>query len=429
MRLPPIFALISLAVAVPAVAQDPASGALSGRVTDRASNVALGGADVCVPRLDVCSTTDLEGRFFLSALPRGRHAVVARRAGTPETDSATVEIVAGDTATRDFSLAQPTLESPSLVHRTDTTSPSLEAVAASEPARATAPPARVRLVPTRAVQGRLVAIEIAPLGAVRAVHGTLLGQPLHFVRDGERWRAIAGIPIETTASLPLPIVIERAGGHVDSMTANIAVARGDYRTERLRVAPRFGSEPDSALAARIARENARARAIGLASHDTPRLWRGAWQRPRPGRVTSPFGTARTFNGAVQSRHMGTDFAGATGTPVRAPARGVVRLVDDFYLAGRVVYVDHGAGLTTGYFHLSSVAVRSGDTVRTGQLIGRVGETGRVTGPHLHWVMRYGSTSVDPTSVFVVVPAPVRPTPARRTTAPVRLRPDSPPSKR
>ena len=96
--------------------------------------------------------------------------------------------------------------------------------------------------------------------------------------------------------------------------------------------------------------------------------------------------------------MGTDFAGAVGTPVVAPARGVVALVADFYLAGRAVYLDHGAGLVTGYFHLSQADVQQGDTVKAGQRIGAVGRSGRVTGPHLHWIMRYGTISVDPMSM-------------------------------
>jgi murein DD-endopeptidase MepM/ murein hydrolase activator NlpD len=101
-----------------------------------------------------------------------------------------------------------------------------------------------------------------------------------------------------------------------------------------------------------------------------------------------------FNGQVQSRHTGTDFAGAVGAPIRAPARGIVALVDDFYLGGGVIYIDHGAGLVTGYLHLSAKDVREGDVVEPGQVIGRVGATGRVTGPHLHWIVRYGGHTVD-----------------------------------
>lgn len=102
-----------------------------------------------------------------------------------------------------------------------------------------------------------------------------------------------------------------------------------------------------------------------------------------------------FNGRVASRHLGVDFRGKRGAPVHAANRGVVALVDTFFLAGNVVYIDHGGGLVTGYFHLSETLVSTGDTVSRGQIIGSVGATGRVTGPHLHWSARYGALPVNP----------------------------------
>jgi murein DD-endopeptidase MepM/ murein hydrolase activator NlpD len=102
-----------------------------------------------------------------------------------------------------------------------------------------------------------------------------------------------------------------------------------------------------------------------------------------------------FNGTLSSRHLGVDFSGAVGTSVRAANRGIVALVDDFFLAGNVIYIDHGAGVVTGYFHLSKALVTAGDTVEKGQQIGLVGATGRVTGPHLHWNARYGAVTVNP----------------------------------
>lgn len=271
-----------------------------------------------------------------------------------------------------------------------------------------------RVTATKATRGRLLIVTVRASESA-TLTGTLAGEPLHFARVGaptqaatrasgeRRWSAIGAVPIDAPDTLSLTIVVGRGAGAepggADTLLTPLPVAAGSYRTERLRVAPEFGREPDSALAARIDRENAQARALGVAAHDTPRLWRAPFVLPRPGRVTSGFGTARTFNGAVQSRHMGVDFAGAIGAPVRAANRGVVALVADFYLAGTAVYVDHGGGLVTGYFHLSRADVAPGDTVERNAVIGRVGRTGRVTGPHLHWVMRYGGVSVDPRSVI------------------------------
>ena len=108
-----------------------------------------------------------------------------------------------------------------------------------------------------------------------------------------------------------------------------------------------------------------------------------------------------FNGTLTSRHLGVDFRGAVGAPVTAANKGVVALVGDFFLAGNVVYIDHGGGVVTAYFHLSKTMVSQGDTVSRGQEIGLVGSTGRVTGPHLHWSARYGTVTVNPLDLTLI----------------------------
>ncbi|MEQ1691746.1 MAG: M23 family metallopeptidase [Gemmatimonas sp.] len=102
---------------------------------------------------------------------------------------------------------------------------------------------------------------------------------------------------------------------------------------------------------------------------------------------------------LNSRHMGTDYAGRVGAPIRAANRGIVRLVDEFFLGGKVVYLDHGAGIVTAYLHMSEHRVMVGDTVARGTVLGLVGATGRVTGPHLHFIARYGAVTIDPQSLF------------------------------
>lgn len=261
--------------------------------------------------------------------------------------------------------------------------------------------------PENPVQGGLLVLTVSPGdslpgSAVIGVDGTVAGQQLTFGRrDNGTWLAAGGIPIDTQDSIAVPLLVYRAAGDAESLHVAVPVAAGEYRMERLSVAPQFGQRPDSALARRQADEAARARQVSIRSLSTPRMWSPPFHHPRPGRVTSGFGHGRTFNGQVQSRHMGTDFAGAVGTPVEVTNCGVVRLVVDFYLAGRAIYVDHGAGLVTGYFHLSEQLVAEGDTVHTGQLIGRTGATGRVTGPHLHWIARFGTTTVDPVALFAL----------------------------
>ena len=226
-----------------------------------------------------------------------------------------------------------------------------------------------------------------------AVEGEAAGEPLHFEAADRGFVALMGIPIEGGDTLPVVLRLTRQG-RMDSTLLGVVVRHPSYPSERLKVPPGM-VQYDSATRARVESELTRAREVSRRSHETPRLWAAPITRPRDSRITSAFGGAREFNGRVTSRHLGTDFAGAVGTPVVAAARGVVALVADFYLAGRAVYLDHGAGLVTGYFHLSQANVAEGDTVAAGQRIGAVGRTGRVTGPHLHWIMRYGSISVDP----------------------------------
>ncbi|MFN2398052.1 MAG: M23 family metallopeptidase [Gemmatimonadaceae bacterium] len=268
----------------------------------------------------------------------------------------------------------------------------------------------VSWTPSHVVQGKVVHITVEPDSASSAgaldstleISGMLAEEPLHFVAGTKgRFHALGAIPIDADDSLALTIIIISKTVDNDTVTIALPVARGSYHLQKLRVAPEFGREPDSALAARIAAETDRAMAVSRAAHDSPPLWQGAFLRPRGSRITSGFGHGREFNGTVQSRHMGVDLAGSAGAPVRASNRGVVALVDRFYLGGNVVYIDHGGGLVTGYFHLRETAVAMGDTVRPGQLIGRVGSTGRVTGPHLHWIARYGSITVDPLSLIAL----------------------------
>ncbi|HET8835229.1 MAG TPA: M23 family metallopeptidase [Gemmatimonadales bacterium] len=263
--------------------------------------------------------------------------------------------------------------------------------------------------PAPATRGNVVWLyvrpAVGPADTSITLDGTAAGEPLHFERlDDGRYRSLLGIPLEGGDTLP--ITLGRSTGAItDTISLRLAVRHPAYANERLTVAPRY-AQPDSAARARVDAELAQSRGISRRAHDTPRLWWGRFVRPRPTRITSGFGTGREFNGHVTDRHMGVDFAGKVGAPVRAAGRAVVALVARFYLAGNAVYLDHGGGLVTGYFHLSRVVVAAGDTVAVGQVIGAVGQTGRATGPHLHWIARYGGITVNPASLFTL-PAATR----------------------
>jgi murein DD-endopeptidase MepM/ murein hydrolase activator NlpD len=250
----------------------------------------------------------------------------------------------------------------------------------------------------------------------------MAGEPLHFHSDSTGIeRAFGLVPIEASDSVVARVVVRFASGTADSLRGVVVVphratmvAARPGRARRLRVSKVFTARPDSLTEARIERENAQARAVGKRAHTTPALWTEPFLRPRSARITSTFGSGRVFNGRLTSSHGGVDFAGQPGDPVRAANRGVVALVDNFFLAGNVVYIDHGDGLVTGYFHLTQATVAVGDTVDRGQEIGIVGATGRVTGPHLHWSARYGEHTVDPMGLIELTRAEAPPKTSRRS---------------
>lgn len=296
---------------------------------------------------------------------------------------------------------------------------------AASAARGPAPQPRLAMSPKKPSEGSLVELTVDRLaGGDSIVGGTMAGEPLHF-RDATigaqpRLEALAAIPLNASDSVVARVVVAHASGDVDTLRlflkyphrpppppAPVTPSRSRIKrapsARRLRVDPRFTRALDSATNARIEQENDSARDLGRRAQDTPSLWTLPFLKPRTSKVTSRFGAGRVFNGRVQSSHVGIDYRGKLGEPVVAANRGVVALVGDFFLAGNVVYVDHGDGIVTGYFHLSEVDVAQGDTVERGQEIGLVGATGRVTGPHLHWSARFGALTIDPADLLALRP--------------------------
>jgi murein DD-endopeptidase MepM/ murein hydrolase activator NlpD len=260
---------------------------------------------------------------------------------------------------------------------------------------------RLSVAPVRPEPGAIVRLTLAApssrTDAIVSVHGSMAGEPLHFLPSAPgTWHAIGAVPVDAIGNLLADAEVRHASGKVESVRARVTLPKlPPPVAQPLAVDSSFSRPLDSATAARVERENARAREIGKRAHDSPLMWTASFLRPRTSAITSEFGSGRVFNGKVTSRHLGVDFRGAVGEPVRAANRGVVALVDNFFLAGNVVYIDHGGGLVTAYFHLSKPLVSTGETVTRGQVIGLVGATGRVTGPHLHWAARYGAITVNP----------------------------------
>ena len=177
----------------------------------------------------------------------------------------------------------------------------------------------------------------------------------------------------------------------------LTIAPRAWRIERIPVGPRPGTPPSEAF--RIRREAELARINAARSIDTgSQGWRQNFVWPVRGRLSGMFGSQRIYNGVPGSYHSGTDIAtGASGTPFVAPADGVVILAaqSPFTLEGHLLMIDHGMGLNSAFLHCSALLVREGQAVKQGQVIGRIGATGRATGPHLHWSMKWRDSRLDP----------------------------------
>jgi murein DD-endopeptidase MepM/ murein hydrolase activator NlpD len=198
------------------------------------------------------------------------------------------------------------------------------------------------------------------------------------------WRALLGVDLELKPeNYPLTLTAKAESAEEIACSATIDVKEGKFATESLKVAPNF-VQPNPEQLARAEAERQRLRAI-FATITPERLWDGTFHYPLAGVTTGGnFGKRRILNGQAGSPHGGVDFPAPAGTPVYATQRGRVVLAEPLYFSGNTVVLDHGLGLYTFYGHFESIAVQAGDLVDTSALLGKVGATGRVTGPHLHW---------------------------------------------
>jgi murein DD-endopeptidase MepM/ murein hydrolase activator NlpD len=194
----------------------------------------------------------------------------------------------------------------------------------------------------------------------------------------------------------LKITVRLSNGTRD-LTRTVEIHPAHYRTGSLTVAPKF-VEPDPEALKQIKTEQALKEKVFAASASQP-LWVASFRAPVTAAPTDSFGTRRMFNGTLASVHKGMDFRAPTGTPVRAGNSGVVVLARPLYYEGNCVAIDHGLGLYTISMHLSRIDVKEGQRVTTGDRLGLSGATGRVTGPHLHWAVRWQGAYLDPAKLL------------------------------
>ncbi len=210
-----------------------------------------------------------------------------------------------------------------------------------------------------------------------------------------KWRALIGIDLDVKpGTYPVAAWVDDMKG-----VQNLVVTPKTFRTRRLTVDPDFVSPPASE--ARRIEEEAKLLANTWASSADTRLWT-QFAAPVPQPTNSAFGTRSIFNGAPRNAHGGADFLSPAGTPVVAPGAGRIAIARNLYFSGNTVVIDHGLGLFSMLAHLSSIDVKEGDQVTARQLVGKVGATGRVTGPHLHWAVRVGAARVDPLAILALL---------------------------
>jgi murein DD-endopeptidase MepM/ murein hydrolase activator NlpD len=275
---------------------------------------------------------------------------------------------------------------------------SLALIASSALGQTRTAPASVAITPAIVVAGSPELIRIQTPN-VDSVDGEWLGRKLEFFRGAKNgdWFALSGVDVEATPGPSnLHITARTKNGPID-LSKNVDILPAHYRTGTLSVAPKF-VEPGPDEQKQIATDSQIKAKIFAASAAEP-LWHGSFRAPVRAAATDSFGTRRMFNGKLASIHKGMDFRAPEGTVVRASNSGVVVLARPLYFEGNCVIVDHGLGLYTLSMHFSRIDVHEGQRVVAGDPLGLSGATGRVTGPHLHWAVRWQGAYLDPAKLL------------------------------
>ncbi len=264
-------------------------------------------------------------------------------------------------------------------------------------ARAQSP--AISLTPTVVVAGAPELIRVSAPGAM-GIDGEWLGRKLEFFRGHDKlaWIALAGVDVDAPVGPSvLKLTIHSAKGGTRVLSRTIRIRPAHYPTTTLTVAPEFVQPGPEAL--KQIDDDQLLTQKAYASSALKPLWQGNFRPPVSSPQSERFGTRRIFNGTLASNHKGLDFRAPPGTPVRAGNSGVVVLAQPLYYAGNTVIIDHGLGLFTLYMHLSRITVREGQHVTRAQRLGLSGATGRVTGPHLHWAVRWQGAYLDPAKLL------------------------------
>ena len=244
-------------------------------------------------------------------------------------------------------------------------------------------------------QGGVIYLTLNVAGEPSSVQGRFRDRLVPFFKTGREgeFGALVGIDMADAPETDnLKAEITYPDG-VRKRVFRVAVDPEDFREQRMTL-PKDQVDPDAAALKRIDLEKEKVKAV-LAGFTPERLWGTGFLVPVEGTVTGAFGSKRILNGQPRNQHNGEDIAASLGTPVKATNDGIVKMVDEHFFSGKGVILDHGLGLFTMYFHLDTTAVKEGARVKRGDMIGTVGQSGRATGPHLHWGAWLNGSRVNP----------------------------------
>jgi murein DD-endopeptidase MepM/ murein hydrolase activator NlpD len=246
-------------------------------------------------------------------------------------------------------------------------------------------------------QGQVLVIKVPGDEQPTEIRGTFLTRRIPFFPDPRPgppgYVGLLGIDLQDEPGTHELAVEVQQGEQVRKLSYNVLVVKEKFRVEHLKL-PKDQVDLDEKSLARWKAEQEQVRQV-LAEDSRLRLWRSDFVEPINGKRTGIFGSVRIMNGQARSPHNGEDIGAPLGTDVAATNDGIVRLTVDHFFSGKGVFVDHGLGFYSMYFHLSELLVEDGDLVRAGQIIGKVGATGRATGPHLHWGVKLNGARVNP----------------------------------
>lgn len=271
------------------------------------------------------------------------------------------------------------------------------------PGRSIGLPFQIKFSPKTLVPGAIFQVRVYSQDSISRVQGSLAERDILFYATSSRreWEGVAGIDLETPPGLySLTGTVWMTDGRSGAIRESLRILPKKFPTQHIQVKQKYvtlGAQ-DSQRAAREARQ---LEAIWQ-TVTSKKLWVKTFHRPLSSKLTSGFGRRRIVNGKLRSPHSGVDLKARFGTPIKAANSGKVVLAQDLFFAGKTIILDHGLGLYTLYAHCSKMWIKVGDLVGQGQVIGEVGATGRVTGPHLHWACRVSSARVNPLNLTTLL---------------------------